>query len=308
MPWFKVDDGLIGKSEILRIPRAHRIRAIGLWAFAGSWSAKELTDGHIPAHMLDELAATPEDAQWLVDVSIWSTVEDGWRFVEWAPEQPLREPTLARRAANTARVAGWRAKNVPRNSVTNTATNDAGNDETNGVVTPPPSLPIPTQPNPKNKNNVQGKPAHDYSDEFLAFWSVYPRRQAKPDAWKAYKAALNHTDAEAIFAGAQAYALLNIGNDKNFLKLPAGWLRDERWADEQIPPSPASKADQNASKYEQIYGVLEQGRRMQEYQDRPSPTQRATETLQIAAGHMCEIHRDYPMPCASCERDLQAAF
>src|SRR5476651_1728036 len=97
MPWFKVDDGLAMKVETTRIPRSARTSAIGLLALAGSWSARELTDGHIPAHMLDELCGTDADASWLVTAGYWVAVDDGWQFVDWAPDQPLREVVMADR-------------------------------------------------------------------------------------------------------------------------------------------------------------------------------------------------------------------
>lgn len=112
MPWFKVDDGLSSRAETTRIPRAYRCSALGLWALAGSWSAKELTDGHVPAHMLDELSGSPDDASWLITSGYWSEVDDGWQFVKWAGDQPVRVKVLADRAKNAARQSKLTRKNV----------------------------------------------------------------------------------------------------------------------------------------------------------------------------------------------------
>lgn len=58
MPWFKVDDGFANSQEVMRIPRRHRCAAAGLYTLAGSWAAKELTDGWVRQYMLAELCGT----------------------------------------------------------------------------------------------------------------------------------------------------------------------------------------------------------------------------------------------------------
>ena len=70
---------------------------------------------------------------------------------------------------------------------------------------------------------------------------------------------------KTLMDGVQAYALLNIGQDKSLIKLPAGWLNDERWEDEQIV---------NATKRTTT--------------DQPRE---------------CQLHPGYPMPCDKCERE-----
>lgn len=171
MPWFKVSDDLPSKPETTRIPRAHRTSAIGLWALAGAWSAQQLTDGHIPRHMVDELAGRDEDAAWLVNAGYWEVVDDGWRFVVWAPEQPLREAVLEQRRKNAEKVKNWRSRNRGSNSVTNRGTNPG----TNQHVTLPPSRPDPTRPDPTPETDsgdylshvTQGDARASDDDEFI---------------------------------------------------------------------------------------------------------------------------------------------
>ena len=114
-----------------------------------------------------------------------------------------------------------------------------------------------------DKRHVQGKPA--LASEFASFWTLYPRKQGKADALKAFTAARKKTPAKTIIDGAQAYALLNIGEDKSFLKLPGGWIRGERWEDEQIV---------NATKH--------------------TTTEQPTE---------CPFHKGYPLPCLRCAEE-----
>ena len=62
MPWFKVDDSFWGHPKRVACPPA----ALGLWVTAGSWCGQQLTDGHVPKHMLSVLGGKPKDAAALV--------------------------------------------------------------------------------------------------------------------------------------------------------------------------------------------------------------------------------------------------
>ncbi|ASR86433.1 replication initiation protein [Mycobacterium phage Arib1] len=120
MPWFNVDDGFANSKPVLRIPRRYRCQAIGLWTLAGSWSAKELTDGFIPDHTIEEFAGTPAIAEHLVRAGLWTKVEGGWQFENWAKWQKTKAQVLTYRAADAdrKRKARSRIKPVPDPTVT----------------------------------------------------------------------------------------------------------------------------------------------------------------------------------------------
>lgn len=72
MSWFYVDDGFSDSKPvesmsdcIVKVPL--RLAACGLWVLAGSWSAKEETDGLVPASKLRQLGGTPTVIRALVD-------------------------------------------------------------------------------------------------------------------------------------------------------------------------------------------------------------------------------------------------
>ncbi|MEV8029220.1 hypothetical protein [Cellulosimicrobium funkei] len=109
MAWFKVNDTLPMSRKVLRIPRARRATAMGLWVLAGAWSASELTDGHVPAFMVDEWA-NEQAAHDLVDVGLWDTVPDGYQFHDWHDWQPTREDVLTKRKAEREKKAQQRAR------------------------------------------------------------------------------------------------------------------------------------------------------------------------------------------------------
>ena len=98
MAWFRVDDGFFSSRKVLMIPRAMRSRCLGVWVQAGSWSSKELTDGHVPGYVLEDLGGIPEERDELIRVGLWISDGDGGiHFHDWKDYQPTREEVLAKR-------------------------------------------------------------------------------------------------------------------------------------------------------------------------------------------------------------------
>lgn len=73
-----------------------------------------------------------------------------------------------------------------------------------------------------------------YSDEFEAFWKVYPRKVGKRAAWKAWQQALRHDSVEAITRGAKRYAD-DPNREQRYTAHPTTWLNGGRWEDEPLP-------------------------------------------------------------------------
>lgn len=74
-----------------------------------------------------------------------------------------------------------------------------------------------------------------YPEDFERFWSVYPRRDDKADAFRAWQSIRPATEVEDVIAGAERYR-----DDPNrtpqFTKLPATWLRAGSWENGPLPP------------------------------------------------------------------------
>lgn len=73
---------------------------------------------------------------------------------------------------------------------------------------------------------------------FEQFWVAYPRKEAKKDAMKAWTV----MTPEQQFAAAHAVPVHvrywnAAGRTKQYIPLPASWLRGERWEDELEMPS-----------------------------------------------------------------------
>lgn len=88
MTWFKMDDSFGSHPKVLGIPRKDRAAAIGLWAMAGVWCARNLTDGYLGEHMVDELGVPKRYAAMLVNAGLWDVESDGYRFHDWHDYQP----------------------------------------------------------------------------------------------------------------------------------------------------------------------------------------------------------------------------
>lgn len=162
MPWFNVDDGFSNSKPVLKIPRRYRCAAIGLWTLAGSWSAKELTDGYIPEHCIEEFSATTALADMLVRADLWKRVEGGWQFEGWSKWQKTKERVLAYREREAEKKRGQRSGGKPAGSAGVSPGDSRGTEHSvpEGHVgesrsCPAPPLPTPS-PSPKPEENLGG--------------------------------------------------------------------------------------------------------------------------------------------------------
>lgn len=72
--------------------------------------------------------------------------------------------------------------------------------------------------------------------EFDRFWRVYPRREAKGAARRAYEKARKTAAVETIIEGATRYAKERAFEDPKYTKHPATWLNGLCWEDEPAQP------------------------------------------------------------------------
>src|SRR5688572_10727414 len=99
MTWFKVDDSFYDHPKVFDAPDC----AVALWTRAGTWSARNLTDGFVPAGMPARLCDDHDTAvRELVRRGLWSRTQGGYRFHNWSRYQPSKaevEDLRAKRAA-----------------------------------------------------------------------------------------------------------------------------------------------------------------------------------------------------------------
>lgn len=108
--WFKIDDGFHDHPKVLSLSMAAR----GLWASAGSYAGRHLTDGKITSREVRLLGGTKTQIAALVDAGLWDDLGGGqYQFHDWEAYQPTRETVERERANSRARLQRWRAKNRP---------------------------------------------------------------------------------------------------------------------------------------------------------------------------------------------------
>jgi hypothetical protein len=105
--WFKVDDSFTDHPKVAAAGKA----ALALWVRAGPWSARHLTDGYVPAHMLSTFGGNRAAANALVKAGLWTAEPDGgYRFHDWDQYNPSRAKVEADREATADRVRKWRER------------------------------------------------------------------------------------------------------------------------------------------------------------------------------------------------------
>lgn len=229
MTWFKVDDGLAFHRKVVAAGNA----AMGLWVRSGSWCAQHLTDGFIPDHMIG-LLGTAAQRQKLISVGLWVSVEGGCQFHGWNEKgrQPTSESVRAERDRAATRQAKYRAGTYGKQQVSassNGVTSPSVTPSVTPVVTPTPTRPDPTQQEeltlaPLAEPDPQPSPP-SADDRFGEFYDAYPRRQDRRSAERAWRAAMKRgVDPSKAIDAARAYARLQVGNERRFIKLPATWL------------------------------------------------------------------------------------
>lgn len=70
------------------------------------------------------------------------------------------------------------------------------------------------------------------AEEFDDFWTIYPRKEGKGAAKKAWGKAVKILPASELLPIVRSYSVRVHGTEKRFIPFPATWLNQERWADE----------------------------------------------------------------------------
>lgn len=85
--------------------------------------------------------------------------------------------------------------------------------------------PISPEPNRELNKNLTVR-----SQQFEEFWNLYPRKEGKKVAFKAFNSASSRTSFEDILAGVEAYKRSDRVK-RGFIKLPSTWLNEDAWED-----------------------------------------------------------------------------
>lgn len=111
MTWFQVDDHLSDHRKVRRLGE-DKLAAVGLWTLCGSWCGANLSEGFIPAEVVDRWDPGLKIAARLVEVELWSEDasegERGFRFHEWGEYQRSKDAVLRQRNLNRLRQKRYR--------------------------------------------------------------------------------------------------------------------------------------------------------------------------------------------------------
>lgn len=136
--------------------------------------------------------------------------------------QPVRSKAAERQARYRERHKASQSV-TKHNDVTEVTECDAGEQKENTPHTP-------------QKKNIYNPPI--IPPGFVRFWDAFADKRCKDAALKVWKSRKLESIADEVVAGAERYAATR-GPDRQFWKMPQGWLNAGRWADE--PDQPASK-------------------------------------------------------------------
>ena len=98
MPWFRLDDGFYDNPKVTRAGNA----AIGLWVRCATWSARQLTDGHIPTNIVRTLGK-PSEAAALTRSGLWTLDGDEYVMPDYLDYNPSANEVKQRRKTDSER-------------------------------------------------------------------------------------------------------------------------------------------------------------------------------------------------------------
>lgn len=148
MSYIELDDGILDHPKFIRARKLGGSEAIDLWLGLRSYCAKLLTDGFVPADMLDEVRG-PKDQkkrtaalQALREVRLLDEATGGVQLHNYTKHSKSRAQVLALRDAARARQTKFRGGNGEGNGGANATSNAQRNAVTN--VPPTPSVTVPS--------------------------------------------------------------------------------------------------------------------------------------------------------------------
>jgi hypothetical protein len=121
---------------------------------------------------------------------------------------------------------------APNGGVTDSTDNDGDNDDQTDEQST--LFDAPTEP----ENEPKHRASTGYSDDFEAFWAIYPLKLDKRTAFKAFNRALKRVKLDEIMAGARKYAGDPNLPEPRYIKHASTWLNGDGWDN---PPLPSSK-------------------------------------------------------------------
>jgi len=210
-------------DDIDRLDWATRLLFIGLWSYVDDNGVGRDRESDIAADLFSgDLSRDPRETLATVSGGLQKLSEGGqiarytvggkaFLFINsWSKHQRIDKPAKGRYPLPTCEDA------TPRETV---ATPSREVRET----------PAPGAGEQGSRGTVLSSDESDTIDLFDEFWKLYPRKEAKAAARKAWDKVTQKIEPQEIIDGLTAYSF---SPDPKFRPLPASWINGQRWEDE----------------------------------------------------------------------------
>ena len=213
--------------NIVENPKIVTLSCEARWAYLESivYAARNFTDGLIDRRILHqrwsdsgikELTTNDENPSWIMlengDVQIYA-------FCDWQmTAEKRKEIQEKKRNAGIKSGEARRQSNTTRTGVQQVFEQDANKKELELEI-----------------EQEKIKPLAITSPEFDQFWQLWPRRESKATAIKAWDKAVKKIPSTEIIEKARAYVTSPKAPARDYFPYAATWLNQERWNDEPEP-------------------------------------------------------------------------
>lgn len=263
--WAKLDVGYFDNPKVVELAEA-RPRVVMLHLRAILYSRQHLTDGVVPTRTLARLACAdycgskcephsePQcDVCEGVQNGLFEWTESGHLAVhDYLSHQDSREQVMRRKDAgqaaassrwSTNRTTNRHADRIANGTANRNATPNTEREEkrthtrarARGETEPL----IPDMP-PAAEDEPSGP-------TFADFWALYPRRESKGHAEKAWARAAKAADPQVILDALTSQVPVMRQSEKRFIPMPATWLNGRRWENEESEATGGSPPEWNTS-------------------------------------------------------------
>lgn len=254
MSWAKLDDAFYDNPKVVDTSR----EAIGVFVCGLSYCARHLTNGRIALAIVPSLVGPNKSAleiivTELVAKGFWHAVSGGYLVHDYLHFNPTkyqvqkrrkdaenRKKRWANRNANGTRseaIIATRSERVPNLSMERVR-------NTTSERPPDPTRPDPTRieqkkkktPLPPARKRRGVHAANDGPPEFIELWAMYPRKEKRLEAVKAWREFDTEAPLDKILTALE-WQMRSPGwlrNGGQYIPLLASYLRGKRWEDQQL--------------------------------------------------------------------------
>jgi hypothetical protein len=136
MAWLKIDDQFYANQKAVKAFTTDPA-ALGVWLMCATWSANQMTDGHVPEHLVRMWGVQQEAIDVLVGSGLWleDATSEGWVMKDFLDYNPSRAELEEKRAKEAARRSQRGGTNATR-------TQQRGADVIGPVPVPEPVTPL----------------------------------------------------------------------------------------------------------------------------------------------------------------------